>query len=170
MASIYGFKLKNVKTFPGRDWEGVTADLWYKGKKVAFYSDYGDGAGGTVQYYNGRPGKDEYEPKLTMAIKRMAEDERFEAETRTILKDSDYLSGEDIFIAELVQLTDDEKQYKKFVKQGCTCVAFYQRTNGKYYAQSFPTGSEEKIEQVRKDPTVSHFTLRNSIEEFDIGE
>ncbi|MBR2970976.1 MAG: hypothetical protein IKC48_04185 [Clostridia bacterium] len=43
MASIYGFTLKNRKTFQGLDWQGNQGDLCYKGKKVAWYNDSGNG-------------------------------------------------------------------------------------------------------------------------------
>ncbi len=43
MASIYGFTLKNRKTFQGLDWQGNQGDIHYKGKKVAWYNDSGNG-------------------------------------------------------------------------------------------------------------------------------
>lgn len=168
MASLYGFKVKNVKTFPGRDWEGVTADLWYEGKKIALYADYGDGAMSDLTYYNGAPGVEKYEPIVNDTVKRMAEDERFDKETRDIMKDSNFMEGYSFLVNELIQLTDDEKQFKKIMKQGFTCVAFYQRSNGKYYAQWFMSKEDKKIEALKTDPTVSHFNLYTSLEDFEI--
>ena len=43
MASIYGFTLKNRKTFQGLDWQGNQGNLHYKGKKAAWYNDSGNG-------------------------------------------------------------------------------------------------------------------------------
>ena len=34
MASIYGFTLKNRKTFQGLDWQGNQGNLHYEGKKL----------------------------------------------------------------------------------------------------------------------------------------
>ena len=43
MVSIYGFTLKNRKTFQGLDWQGNQGNLYYNGKKVAWYNDSGNG-------------------------------------------------------------------------------------------------------------------------------
>ena len=50
MASIYGFTVKGVKYFQGRDWEGCQGDIHYNGKKVGFYNDLGDGAPATIDF------------------------------------------------------------------------------------------------------------------------
>ena len=39
MATIYGFSLKGIKTFKGREGEGCQGDIYYDGKKVGWYSD-----------------------------------------------------------------------------------------------------------------------------------
>lgn len=168
MASIYGFKLKKVKTFPGRDWEGITADLWYNDKKVAQYADYGDGAGGTLEYYEFKQGQEEYQPILDKAIKRFVEDERFNAESRETLRNSDYFMGEDIFIDELLQLTDNEKHFKKILKEGFTCIAFYQEVDGKSYAMWLKTKDDTQIERIKNKQGIKNFHLYTSIDEFDI--
>ena len=43
MATIYGFSLKGIKTFKGREGEGCQGDIYYDGKKVGWYSDNADG-------------------------------------------------------------------------------------------------------------------------------
>ena len=40
IASIYGFILKNRKSFQGLDWQGNQDNLCYKGNKVAWYEEY----------------------------------------------------------------------------------------------------------------------------------
>ena len=65
MASIYGFTLKNRKTFQGLDWQGNQGDLWYKGKKVAWYNDSGNGGSCDIVYYDNA-----YAPILEETIKR----------------------------------------------------------------------------------------------------
>lgn len=168
MASIYGFKLKNIKTFPGRDWEGVTADLWYNGKKIAQYADYGDGADGTLEYEGFREGQKKYESILNEAIKKLADDERFGEYTRETLKKTDYFMGDAIFIDELLDLTDKEKQFKKIQKKGFACIAFYRQTGGMYYAAWFASKDDEQIEKFKTQKGIEQFRLYTSIDEFDI--
>ena len=64
MASIYGFTLKNRKTFQGLDWQGNQDDLHYKSKKVAWYNDSGNGGSCDIVYY------DNSAPILEETIKR----------------------------------------------------------------------------------------------------
>lgn len=64
MASIYGFALKNRKTFQGLDWQGNQGDLCYKGKKVAWYNDSGNGGSCDIVYYD-----NSYAPILEETIK-----------------------------------------------------------------------------------------------------
>ena len=70
MASLFGFKLKNRRTFQGRDWEGNQGDLWYGNKKVAWYNDNGDGSMADIDFYDGRNGREEYQPILDAAVKQ----------------------------------------------------------------------------------------------------
>lgn len=52
MAIIYGFILKNRKTFQGIDWQGNQGDLCYKGKTVAWYNDSENGGSCDIVYYD----------------------------------------------------------------------------------------------------------------------
>ena len=65
MASIYGFTLKNRKTFQGFDWQGNQGNLYYNGKKVAWYIDSGNGGSCDIVYYD-----NSYAPILVETIKR----------------------------------------------------------------------------------------------------
>jgi len=104
MASIYGFTLKNRKTFQGLDWQGNQGDLHYKGKKVAWYNDSGNGGSCDIVYYD-----NSYAPVLEETIKRYFNE-------RPIITEYGELDGdEDLFMAELLQLMDNEDA-KKFYK------------------------------------------------------
>lgn len=50
MASIFEFTLKGVRTFRGRDWDGVQGSIYYKGKKVGWYNDSGDGGAADIDF------------------------------------------------------------------------------------------------------------------------
>ena len=106
MASIYGFSLKNRKTFQGLDWQGNQGDLHYKCKKVAWYNDSGNGGSCDIVYYD-----NSYAHILEETIKCYFKE-------RQIITEYGELDGdEDLFMAELLQLMDDEKEYKKAVKK-----------------------------------------------------
>lgn len=51
MASIYGFTLKNRKTFQGLDWQENQRKLYYNGKKVVWYNDSGNIYPGTINMW-----------------------------------------------------------------------------------------------------------------------
>ena len=65
MASIYGFTLKNRKTFQGLDWQGNQGNLHYKDKKVAWYNDSGNGGSCDIVCYD-----NSFAPLLEEMIKR----------------------------------------------------------------------------------------------------
>ena len=118
MASIYGFTLKKRKTFHGLDWQGNQGDLYYNGKKVAWYNDSGNGGSCDIVYYDNA-----YAPILEETIKRYFKE-------RPIITEYGELDGdEDLFMAELLQLMDDEKEYKKAVKKGYSCLVTYTDAN-----------------------------------------
>ena len=118
MASIYGFTLTNRKTFQGLDWQGNQGNLYCNGKKVAWYNDSGNGGSCDIVYYDYG-----YAPILEETIKRYFKE-------RPIITEYGELDGdEDLFMAELLQLMDDEKEYKKAVKKGYSCLVTYTDAN-----------------------------------------
>ena len=93
MASIYGFTLKKRKTFHGLDWQGNQGDLYYNGKKVAWYNDSGNGGSCDIVYSD-----NSYASILEETIKRSVKE-------RPIITEYGELDGdEDLFMAELLQL------------------------------------------------------------------
>ena len=93
MASIYGFTLKNRKTFQGLDLQGNQGSLYYNGKKVAWYNDSRNGGSCDIVYYD-----NSYAPILEETIKRYFKE-------RPIITEYGELDGdEDLFMAELLQL------------------------------------------------------------------
>ena len=129
MASIYGFTLKNRKTFQGLDWQGNQGNLYYNGKKVAWYNDSGNGGSCDIVYYD-----NSYAPILKETINRYFKE-------RPIITEYGELDGdEDLFMAELLQLMDDEKEYKKAIKKGYSCLVTH--TTQKY--------AYEKISKIKR--------------------
>ena len=65
MSSIYEFTLRSRKTFQGFDRQGNQGDLYYNGKKAAWYNDSGNGGSCDIVYYD-----NSYAPILEETIKR----------------------------------------------------------------------------------------------------
>lgn len=105
MASIFGFELKNVQKTHGREYEGDLATIYYKGKRVGYYTDYGNGALPFIDFtISGKAS--ELNSLLSEAVKKYFH--RFP----TTDSDPDGVS----FFIELLDLLETEKDYKKFLK------------------------------------------------------
>ena len=50
MAEIYGFSIKNLKTFKGRGGEGSQGNIYYNGKKVGWYNNSADGGKADIDF------------------------------------------------------------------------------------------------------------------------
>ena len=50
MASIFGFEIKGLKTFRGRDGEGSQGSIYYNGKKVGWYNNSADGGASDIDF------------------------------------------------------------------------------------------------------------------------
>lgn len=103
MASLYGVVIKNLKTF--KDHEGMIAyqgDVWFNNKKLGFWSQ--DSWCGGDHY-------DFKESLLDVAVDRFKKSSLLEDEYRDI-------ANLDIMLNHLVNLIEQEKEYKKGVKKG----------------------------------------------------
>ena len=112
MASIYGFSLRNRKTFQGLDWQGNQGDIHYKGKKVAWYNDSGNGGSCDIVCYD-----NSYAPILEETIKRYFKE-------RPIITEYGEIEGdEDLFMAELLQLRMTKRNIKKQLKKATPALS-----------------------------------------------
>ncbi len=119
MASIFGLKLKGRRTFKGREGEGNQGNLYLENKKIAWYNDSATGAPADIEFYNGRPGREEFEPKLDEIVKRYYKKYPLQGEYAKLTPDIELLMGE------LLTLMDREKCYKSMFKKGYPAVIFY---------------------------------------------
>ncbi len=164
MASIFGLKLKGRRSFIGLDGEGNQGNLYLDNKKIAWYNDSGNGAPADIEYYNGRPGRETYESKINVIVKKYFE--RFPIQG----DDGRYARFEpdiEMLVCCLLDLMDDEKQYKKYLKIGYNrTVIFKVGQNGiiKYCACDGDAG----VEVLKKKPNVIIKKIYKSIEDFDV--
>lgn len=162
MASIFGFKLKNRKTFQGRDWEGNQGDLWYGNKKVAWYNDSGNGGMADIEFYDGRKGREEYQPILDAAVKKYYE--RFPLEG----KHSDLTPDAEMFMGELLELMDTEKVYKRMQKKGYPNVIIYKEKENSPYNDVLGFKLKQAANEYIEKNKLTAYNLYTSLNDFDI--
>lgn len=161
MASIFGLKLKGRRSFQGRDWEGNQGNLYIGNTKIAWYNDSGDGAPADIEFYEGRVGRDKYEPQLNEIVKKYHAKYPLEEQYKNLEPDSEMLIGA------LLELMDDEMQYKKYAKEGYPIMIAYRKTeNGVGYYGAFKSkeGADAYIEK-HKLIVLKRY---ESVEEFEI--
>ncbi len=146
MASIFGLKLKGRCSFIGLDGEGNQGNLYLDNKKIAWYNDSGNGAPADIEFYNGRLGRETYESKLIEIVKRYFERFPIQGDDGRYARfDPDI----EMLVCCLLDLMDDEKQYKKFEKQGYPIMIAYRKTvNSVSYYCAYRTkeGADADIE------------------------
>lgn len=101
MAKIKNIQLKSVKTFIGEDGVGFNANIYINNKKIGFAIDTANGAPIDIRFHN---------PQARIEFGRSVK-EYYKENPATV-------DGEDMFIAELIELVDLEKTFKKNVKEG----------------------------------------------------
>ena len=105
MASINGIQIKSLKKFYGHEGEPLyQGNIYYKGKKLGFWSQDAHGAICDNFGFN--------EDILNAEVEKYVASDRVEDEYRSV-------SSIENLLADLVSLMDDEKYYKKYLKQCC---------------------------------------------------
>lgn len=162
MASILGFKLKNRRTFQGRDWEGNQGDLWYGNKKVAWYNDNGDGSMADIDFYGGIKGIEEFKPILDNVVKQYFNKFPLEEEYAHLTPNAD------LFMGELLELMDREKTYKFLLKKGYPAVVMYKLKENSPYQKNIGFKTEVAAKKFIEEEKLTKYRLYTSVEEFDI--
>ena len=172
MAKIYNFELKSLKSFQGREGYGCSATLYYNGKKVACYTDAGDGGCPNLYWENNI--SNEAKEKIFNEVKSFY----------NVYPKFSYgpLSSEELvmeLVLELADLKEMEAQYKKLIKKAPNgvvwLVSFNERTEemdlkkpdliltSKGYSENIITEIKTKYD----NPKV--ITAYKSLDDFTIG-
>lgn len=148
MASIYGFEIKGLKTFVGRDGIGCQGNIYYNGKKVGWYNDSANGGMADIDF----DGDGERRTKMELLLKEATRKyyERFPLTGQY----ADLEPNEDIFMEDLVNFTLDEKEFKKYQKDGYIGMAIYKKINEPYKAYTLLFKREKAIEEFQKRPDI----------------
>ena len=108
MAKINGVEMKAIKSFPDHEGcECAYASIYIDGKRVGRWSQ--DSWGGPDNYEG-------FEDAIINKAKAFKEGCPKDAEYY------DFLDNPDIFMGHLLELSEDEKRYKKYLKDGYTTV------------------------------------------------
>lgn len=161
MASIFGLKLKGRRTFEGRDWQGNQGNLYIGNKKIAWFNDSGDGGAADIDFYGERQEREQYEKQLDEIVKQYYAKHPMTGEYADLTPDVELLIGK------LIELMDDEKQYKKYAKQGYPVMIIYRKTEyGMSYYYAFRT-SEAAEKWIKKENPIV-LNRYDSADDFDI--
>lgn len=162
MASIFGLKLKGRRSFEGRDWQGNQGNLYLDEKKIAWYNDSGNGGPADIDFYD-ISGRKENEAKLEEIVKMYYKKYPLEEQYKNLEPDVEMLIGR------LIELMDDEKQYKKYAKQGYpVMIAYRKNVNGVSYFGAYKT-KEFADADIKKENLIV-LQRYESLEDFDISQ
>ena len=144
MAKMKGIQLKSIKNTTGMEGYGFTASLYLDGKKIGTVADYADG--GDFNYsFTSQEAEKAFEDRIkswyevhpmedSLECYTMSPEEymkKREEGTLPVLNYEDAYNPDDIFIDELLKLTDAEKAFKKGVKQGYHGYVVYEHPDFK---------------------------------------
>ena len=162
MASIFGLKLKGRRSFMGRDWQGNQGNLYLDEKKIAWYNDSGNGGPADIDFYD-ISGRKENEAKLEEIVKMYYKKYPLEEQYKNLEPDVEMLIGR------LIELMDDERQNKKYAKQGYpVMIAYRKNVNGVSYFGAYKT-KEFADADIKKENLIV-LQRYESLEDFDISQ
>lgn len=162
MASIFGLKLKGRRSFMGREGQGDQGNLYLGNKKIAWYNDSATGAPADIEFYNGRPGREQYEPQLKEIVKKYYEKYPMQGEYANLTPDIELLMGE------LLDLMDREKQYIAMEKKGYPAVIIYKESENSQYEKVVGLKTKDAAEKYIAKNKLTKYCLYTSVQDFDI--
>lgn len=144
MASIFGFSIKNVTMFMGREGQGSQGNIYYNNKKVGWYNNRADGGEADIDFDGDRAKRTGMENLLKEAARKYYE--RF-----PLTGEFACLNGDvQIFMEDLIKFTEDEKELKKYQKDGYIGMAKYQKIGEPYYEYTMLFKRGKAIEEFQK--------------------
>ena len=115
-----------------------------------------------IDFYDGRNGREEYQPILDAAVKQYYE--RFPLEGDYANLDTDA----EMFMGELLELMDREKTYKSMLKKGYPAVIMYKKDENSPYEEIIGLQSEQAAKKYIERNKLTKYKLYISVEDFDI--
>ena len=144
MAEIYGFSIKNLKTFTGREGEGSQGNIYYNGKKVGWYNNSADGGMADIDFEGDWERRRQMEGLLKEATRKYYERFPLTGEFAELEPD------EELFMENLVGFTLDEKEFKKYQKDGYIAMAVFQKRGDPYHEYTTLFKRQTAIDEFQK--------------------
>lgn len=143
MASIKGFQLKGVVNFRGHEGELLSqGNIYYKNKKVGFYGDANKGIPQAIELTGA---------EVIQAYEKASKE---------------YCEFPDLFFSELLDLSADEKEYKKFVKKGYPITFSYVKNTVQRFVGHCM--KESQLDSLKADKSISNLRIYRKPEDFII--
>ena len=163
MASIYGFTIKGIKQWQGREWLGCQGNIYLNGKKVGWYNDDGNGGSPDIEFNGTKEEREKVETEFKQAWVRYYKKYPMQGQF------ADLEPSADIFMGEILELIEAEKIFKVVLKQGKKVLAYYTDiASNKDYMANFKTiEAYEKFKADYKEK-ISDLKAYKSLEDFDI--
>lgn len=166
MASIKGIQIKGLKRFRGGDWEGAQGNICIDGVKSGWYNDAGSGGMADI---------DLYVPEDKDFIARDARKARLEQAVQDYFKEhpleGDYAELEpnvELFFNALLSLMDDEKEYKKMLKQGYQFMVIYKENERSPYERIIGYQTETQLDKFLQAGNYLRYRAYRTIDDFII--
>lgn len=162
MASIFGFEIRNIVNFQGREGYGCQGDIYHNGKKVGWYNDMADGGIADIDFWQNGKRNQSAQDAFDKAVK-----DYFEKFPLTGLMKGIEPDGE-LFMSALVELTEQEAKYKFYLQTGRKYFVTYENEQGfevTCLASSDPqlyqkTKADKKAFNVKEYKSLSDFIIR----------
>ena len=172
MATIYGFSIKKLKTFMGREGEGCQGEIYYNGKKVGWYNNSADGGMADIDFDGDWERRRQMEGVLKEATRKYYTQFPLTGELADLEPD------EELFMDSLVEFTMDEKEFKKYQKDGYIGMAVFQKRgdSSHVYTQLFKRTEAMDLFQKRGDIenarvyTRDAFVIEDEVPQISQGE
>lgn len=186
MASIKGFHLNNVKTTLGIEGRGTIASMYFNGKKVGTYNDYGTGGCADISFVSAEAEEKVYKAMIAYAKERIVDEhcsflvklyeerpEQYQEACERFLKHHPYIPEGDItvktmafdsiecFVEDVRTLMEIEKIFKKQSKKGYKAIGVHDNE-----IVSYPDGMKD--EEIQRHANSNDYTLYTSLDDFDI--
>lgn len=161
MASIFGFQIKNIVKFRGREGQGCQGDIIYNGKIVGWYNDMADGGMADIDFWqNGRHNK-EARDAFDKAVK-----DYFERFPLTGLMKDMEPDGE-LFMVALVELTEFEAKYKFYLQTGRKYFVTCENETG-FETTCLASSNPQIYQKTKADKNAFNVKEYKSLEDFNI--
>ena len=164
VASIFGFAIKGLKTFRGRDGVGSQGNIYYNGKKVGWYNDSADGGASDIEFEGTKEQRVEMQGLLKEATRKYYE--KFPMQGVY----ADLKPNEELFMARLVELSIEEKEFESILTKGRLSKMLYYREKNAYEEMRVYFASDKQLDEYCSKKAMDEPRVYRGLDDFNIDE